>query len=133
MKIYIYILLLIFTGCSAKNNAQHNIAVAAQNDNIKEVVQEPQSQNIEVDYMNFDEQNKQDIMLAYGTLLDDANVNAWAKGTEANLVGKILISQATFNKIANEISQYIRDFRKIDGKISIYYQVKEKVVYQGKY
>ncbi len=95
MKIYIYILLLILTGCSAKNNAQHNIAVAAQNDNIKEVVQEPQSQNIEVDYMNFDEQNRQDIMLAYGTLLDDAPCDAWGAGAEANLVGKIPISHAS--------------------------------------
>ncbi|ALV24670.1 hypothetical protein CIG11343_1011 [Campylobacter iguaniorum] len=127
MKIFFAFLLAIFcVGCAKNTNIQKNEApqVPFQDEN--------QTYNIEISYMNPNEQNEKDILLAYGSYLDDAKVEL-QEDIAVNLIGKKELQKAKFDAMARQIAGYLRDFRGIKNQVLIAYKLDEKTLFKGKF
>ncbi|AVK81094.1 hypothetical protein [Campylobacter fetus] len=132
-KIYILTFALLFSACTNQTSAVKNTQILAQETSNLQVQNDEASYDIEVGYMNIDEQNQKDIVLMYQDILYDVNLKAQTKDTQANLIGKTKISQETFEKTAADIAIYLRNVRKTDEKIYVQYDFDEKVLYSGKF
>ncbi|AII14880.1 hypothetical protein CIG1485E_1044 [Campylobacter iguaniorum] len=127
MKIFFAFLLAIFyVGCAKNINIQKDEApqVPFQDEN--------QTYNIEISYMNPNEQNEKDILLAYGSYLDDAKVEL-QEDIAVNLIGKKELQKAKFDAMARQIAGYLRDFRGIKNQVLIAYKLDEKTLFKGKF
>lgn len=125
MKICFALLLTIFfIGCT-------------KNTDIKTVQESPdlpqnQTYNIEISYMEQNEQNEKDILLAYGSYLNDAKVEL-QEDIAVNLIGKKDMQKAKFNSIAKGVASYLRDFRGIESQVLIAYKLEDKTLFKGKF